>query len=167
MYRSYSIANRVLPFVTKALTASFGKVQIWGIILQPQPPHTRQKKMNKNMATNCRVCLVLKQFGPYFVQISVHSFALYVGGGGHSRVSENQVAVIEKEFDKERDPRQVMSRSSNEANKAFVALLLSAFQASTVAVRLSVSFCPSPSMAMGEIIVMGQPRRKQKQIMAL
>ena len=41
------------------------------------------------MAANCRVCLVLKHFGPYFVRIFVHSFALSVGGGGHLRVSES------------------------------------------------------------------------------
>ena len=47
---------------------------IWGIILiWPQ---------------NCQVCLVLKHFESYFVQIFVHVFALYVGYGGHSRISD-------------------------------------------------------------------------------
>ena len=31
---------------------------------------------------NCRICLVLKHLGSYFVHMFVHIFALYVGGGG-------------------------------------------------------------------------------------
>ena len=63
----------------------------WGINLQPQPPHSnaRQKyEQRYGRKTVDRVCLVLKHFGPYVVRIFVHIFALYVGGGGHSHVSE-------------------------------------------------------------------------------
>ena len=37
--------------------------------------------MNKHMAPNCRICLVLKHLGSYFVQMFFHIFALYVGVG--------------------------------------------------------------------------------------
>ena len=36
----------------------------------------------KKWPENCRVCLVLKHLGPYFVQMFVHIFALYVGARG-------------------------------------------------------------------------------------
>ena len=61
------------------------------IILQPHPPppHIHGKYMNKHIwPQNCQVCLVLKHFGSYFVLIFVHIFAVYMGGGGHSRVSD-------------------------------------------------------------------------------
>ena len=43
---------------------------------------------------NSRVYLVLKHFGPYFVRIFVHTFALYVGREGHSRVSDSQHVLL-------------------------------------------------------------------------
>ena len=46
--------------------------------------------MNRHLGPqNCRGCPVSKHFGPYFDQTFVHIFALYVGGGGHSRVSDS------------------------------------------------------------------------------
>ena len=56
--------------------------KIWGIILKPQPPQTRQKYE----LLNCQICLVLKRLGSYFVQMFVHVLALSVEGGGHSRI---------------------------------------------------------------------------------
>ena len=57
-----------------------------GSFSQPQPPHTRQKYMNKNMATKLPNLPCLKHLGPYFVQMFVHIFALYVGGAGVTSV---------------------------------------------------------------------------------
>ena len=68
---------------------------ILGILFEPQPPHTRQKYEQKIWPPNCRICLVLKHWGSYFVQMFVHVFALYVGGGGKFRKSGNgQVSLI-------------------------------------------------------------------------
>ena len=46
-------------------------------------PTYKAKIWTKIWPPNCRICLVLKRLGSYFVQIFVHTFALYVGGGGH------------------------------------------------------------------------------------
>ena len=44
--------------------------------------------MHKNMAPKLSSLLCLKHFPSYLVQISVHIFALYAEGGGHSRISD-------------------------------------------------------------------------------
>ena len=45
-------------------------------------PTYKAKIWTKIWPQNCRVCLLLKHFGSYFVQIFVHDFALYVGRAG-------------------------------------------------------------------------------------
>ena len=61
----------------------------WGIILQPQPLHTRQK-YEQNMAGKLSSLPCFEAFGAIFCPMFFffHIFALYVGGGGHSRASE-------------------------------------------------------------------------------
>ena len=70
----------------------FAAVSHWptmGILFEtPTPTHTRQTYEQKYGPISCRICLVLKHFGSYFVQIFVQTFALYAGGGGHWRISD-------------------------------------------------------------------------------
>ena len=51
-------------------------------------PLTNQgKNMNKTIAPKLSTLPFLKHFESYVAQIFVHTSALYVGGGGHSRIS--------------------------------------------------------------------------------
>ena len=54
-----------------------------GILFATPTPTYKAKIWTKIWPPNCRICLVLKRLGSYFVQMFVHIFALYVGGGGH------------------------------------------------------------------------------------
>ena len=63
---------------------------IYGESLRVTPAPTYKAKIRtKIWPRNCRVCLVLKHFESYFVQMFVHISALYVGGGAHSHISES------------------------------------------------------------------------------
>ena len=70
----------------------------WGFFLQPQPPHTRQKYEQKRGPQNCRICLVLKHLGSYFVQMFVHIFALYVGAGVTSLFLRHGEKIIDQSW---------------------------------------------------------------------
>ena len=67
-------------------------IQIFGPLLfyvgnhfETPTPHTRQKYEQQHGRKTVNFALFL---GSYFVQIFVHIFALYVGGGGHLRISD-------------------------------------------------------------------------------
>ena len=62
------------------------KLQISGTSFWTPNPHIQGKTMNKNIALLS--LSFFNHFGSYFVQSFVHTFALYVGGGGHSHISE-------------------------------------------------------------------------------
>ena len=53
-------------------------------------PHIQGKNLNKNMAAKLSSLPCFEAFGAIFCRIFVHIFTLYVGGGGHSRVSETK-----------------------------------------------------------------------------
>ena len=57
-----------------------------GIILKPQPPHLRQKHEQRYSPQNCRICLVLKHLGSYFVQIFVQICLPCMWGAGVTSV---------------------------------------------------------------------------------
>ena len=62
-------------------------VHLWGIILKPQPPHTRKKNEQKYGCETVEFAL----FAAFWVIFSPDFclyFCLVCGGGGHSRVSE-------------------------------------------------------------------------------
>ena len=55
-------------------------------------PHIQGKNMNKNLAPKLPNLPCFEAFGAiFFVQMFVHTFALYVGGGGHQRISETRL----------------------------------------------------------------------------
>ena len=59
-------------------------VLYWGIILRPQPPQTRQKSAAKLSSCPCFEAFVARILS----RVLFIFFALYVVGGGHSRVSD-------------------------------------------------------------------------------
>ena len=61
---------------------------VLGIIFATPTPTYKANIWTNIWPPNCQICLVLKHLGSYFVQMFVHIFALYVGGGGHQRISE-------------------------------------------------------------------------------
>ena len=62
--------------------------ELWGIILESQPPHTRQKH-EQRYGRKCRSPFLFEAILAMFYQIFVHVFALYVGGLGSWRTSED------------------------------------------------------------------------------
>ena len=104
------------------------------------------------MATNCRVCLVLKHVGSYLVQIFVHMSALHVGGGGHSRSSESHIHVFVT-------PSQVYFRSGGKILRWLIAELSAPGNCKSQAVGLSqgqIRFVPGTIPGSSQ----GQPDQK-------
>ena len=69
----------VLPYHMSTLPDSVASLSMGILFATPTP--TYAKIWTSICPPNCRICLVLKHLGSYFVQMFVHMFALYVGGG--------------------------------------------------------------------------------------